>query len=147
MYLVEAEVLSKKAYANAEAVMTLLGPDAPTSQNVHFFMSTGEPYRVYFSRWTVSTWGELAASRQGRLMEPYITTLQQKNSLHLQRQGQPRIPQAFYLDGNVAALLEDGDDPDDNGEVSIPKTRDPTEDVSSRAWQRAKSRLLSIFTK
>lgn len=50
--------------------------------------------RIEFERkeiW-VETHAELKNKRPGRLLHPYLTRIQQRYALYLQRQGLPRIP-------------------------------------------------------
>ena len=53
-------------------------------------------YRVRFKNWHVTTWGEVKNFRRGRLLDPYVTLLQQRYALFSQRQGLPRLPKNFY---------------------------------------------------
>ncbi len=70
-------------------------PD-PTSEVVWVFREDGRPYRVAFKGWSEVSWLEHRPRRVGRLIEPYITQLQQRFALHFHRQGVPRLPDSFY---------------------------------------------------
>lgn len=65
-------------------------------QILHVLSETGAPYRVQFKEWRLTRWGDVASRRSGRLLEPYITQLQQKFALHFHRQGLPRLPDEFF---------------------------------------------------
>lgn len=54
------------------------------------------PYRVNFKGWTQGTWSSYSTLRKGRLLDPYITDLQQRFALHFHRQGLPRLPLEYY---------------------------------------------------
>jgi hypothetical protein len=96
--LVDAKKLSESDYATAKARDSLSrSSEATHSQVVHVFLPNGTPYRVQFKTWDVTTWGEIRSQRQGRLLDPYITLLQQKFGLHFVRQGLPRLPEEFFL--------------------------------------------------
>ena len=41
---------------------------------------------------SIKKWNEIKDNRQGRLLPPYITKIQQKYSAYIQRQGLPSIP-------------------------------------------------------
>jgi hypothetical protein len=42
---------------------------------------------------TIKKWGEIKDKRVGRILPPYINSIQQRYSLYFQRQGLPRIPE------------------------------------------------------
>ena len=58
-----------------------------------FCMHGNHTYRVKFNKLEIITWAEIKDKRIGRLLPPYITRVQQRYSLYLQRQGLPRTPQ------------------------------------------------------
>ena len=47
-----------------------------------------------FRKFRVQKFSELKDQRIGRLLHPYLTRIQQRFGLYLQRQGLPRIPEA-----------------------------------------------------
>lgn len=77
-------------------IETFLDNDKPTSQVIHLLFDRGVPYEVEFKNWEVRTWRYMKKRRRGRLLEPYVTQLQQKNALYMHRQGLPRVPVSFY---------------------------------------------------
>ncbi|MDC9701672.1 MAG: hypothetical protein PSN37_05575 [Alphaproteobacteria bacterium] len=46
-------------------------------------------------------WNSIKVNRIGRLLDPYITSIQQRYSLHQQRKGLPRIPAAAFPPGTI----------------------------------------------
>lgn len=98
MLLLKAEKMSEERYVgkSEKKVLDLLKNDSPTSEIVHLLLDTGVPYEVNFRDWEVKTWRAMKKRRRGRLLEPYITQLQQKNALYMHRQGLPRLPVEFY---------------------------------------------------
>jgi hypothetical protein len=68
----------------------------PTEEIIWVLRVDGRPYRFKFKSWNIRTWGELKEDRLGRLLDPYVTLLQQRFALHFHRQGLPRIPERFY---------------------------------------------------
>lgn len=84
----------------------LLKEDKATSQVLHLLLPSGRPYEVLFKTWDVVKWGDVKDSRRGRLIEPYITLLQQKFALYIHRQGLPTLPDGFYEDGDGGRLAE-----------------------------------------
>jgi|GEM_PF-2622440 len=75
--------------------------DCLTEDILYGLTEDGVPYKCLFKLWTVwdgEKYTEMSACRKGRLIEPYITRLQQKFALFLQRQGLPRFPDDFYSD-------------------------------------------------
>ena len=62
-------------------------------ESVAFFMNEGKSARFDFRRFHVKQFSEVRNRRIGRLLHPYLTRIQQRYGLYLQRQGLPRIPQ------------------------------------------------------
>jgi len=62
------------------------------SQSIIFSITNGKSYDLRFKDLTIETWGQLKDKRIGRLLPPYITRIQQRYALYLQRQGLPRTP-------------------------------------------------------
>lgn len=58
------------------------------------FVHDGKLMEFLFKDLLLKTWGELKAKRIGRLLPPYITHIQQRYALYLQRAGLPRIPES-----------------------------------------------------
>jgi len=62
------------------------------SQSIIFSIAEGKSFDFRFKEITIKKWSELKDSRIGRLMPPYITRIQQRYALYLQRQALPRTP-------------------------------------------------------
>lgn len=60
---------------------------------VAFSVHEGKSVRFDFRRFRVKKFSELKDKRIGRLLHPYLTNIQQRFGLYLQRQGLPRIPE------------------------------------------------------
>jgi hypothetical protein len=56
------------------------------------FINNGKILALYFKEIYTKSFNEMKEHRIGRLLPPYITRIQQRFSLYLQRQGLPRIP-------------------------------------------------------
>ncbi len=56
------------------------------------FIADGKIIRFEFYNLETIKWGSMKKYRTGRLLDPYITQIQQRYSLHQQRKGLPRIP-------------------------------------------------------
>lgn len=69
--------------------------DGPNGMLVHAMLGD-QPYAFSFRNQKVVTWGEVAANRIGRLLPPYITLLQQRNSAYLMNEGLPRVEFGLY---------------------------------------------------
>lgn len=78
----------RKQYGNFEEL---------DSQSVVFSMKDGKTYVFRFKTIVIRKWGEIKESRIGRLLPPYITRIQQRYSLYLQRQGLLRTPEIAVL--------------------------------------------------
>ena len=63
------------------------------NQSTVFSIIDGRTYDFQFKDLTVMKWPELKDKRIGRLLPPYITRMQQRYALYLQRSGLPRTPE------------------------------------------------------
>ena len=63
------------------------------AEGIVFGVCQGRSMRFDFKKLSVEKFGELKPHRVGRLLHPYLTRLQQRYALFLQRQGLPRIPE------------------------------------------------------
>ena len=59
---------------------------------IAFSLVDGRSIWFAFRKLRVMNYGELKNGREGRLLHPYLTRIQQRYALFLQRQGLPRIP-------------------------------------------------------
>ena len=63
-------------------------------ESVVFAAFESKSIRFKFKKLRVEKFGKLKKQRIGRLLHPYLTRIQQRYALFLQRQGLPRIPEA-----------------------------------------------------
>jgi len=103
MTLVRADILLDEDYRTSGQHKEALR-DYLSSHVLFVLTDSAWPYKVQFKNWTRSTWGALREERQGRLLEPYITRLQQKFALHFHRQGLPRLSDDYFLSLDEARL-------------------------------------------
>ena len=61
-------------------------------QGIVFAAAQGTAIRFKFKKLCIKRFGDLKERRIGRLLHPYLTRIQQRYALYLQRQGLPRIP-------------------------------------------------------
>jgi len=73
--------------------------DGPNGMLIHALFGDA-PYAFSFRTQRLTTWGEIAHKRIGRLLPPYITLLQQRNAAYLMNEGVPRV--SFELYGGAA---------------------------------------------
>ena len=66
--------------------------DEQDNQAIVFCMFKGNSYDFRFRDLTIRKWSEVKNARVGRLLPPYITRIQQRYALYLQRQGMQRTP-------------------------------------------------------
>lgn len=59
----------------------------------------GAMYNFKFKDLELKEWSSLKDKRIGRLLPPFITSIQQRYALYLQRQGLPRIPKMVFNSG------------------------------------------------
>ena len=67
------------------------------SQSVVFAVDQGRSILFDFGKFRVWKYSELREKRLGRLLHPYITRVQQRHALYVQRQALPRVPDAAVL--------------------------------------------------
>ncbi len=63
------------------------------SQSIVPGVNNGKIINFEFKRFSLKSYSDLKDKRIGRLIHPYITRIQQRYSLYMQRQGLPRIPE------------------------------------------------------
>ena len=63
------------------------------AEGIIFAVCEGRSVRFDFKKLSVEKFKELKQDRVGRVLHPYLTRLQQRYALFLQRQGLPRIPE------------------------------------------------------
>lgn len=61
-------------------------------ESIVFSICNGKSVRFDFRRLQIERFSELRDKRIGRLLHPYLTRIQQRYALYVQRQGLPRIP-------------------------------------------------------
>ena len=64
------------------------------SQSVVFGVAEGSSILFQFDKLRVCKYSEVRGQRVGRLLHPYVTRVQQRYALYIQRQALPRIPDA-----------------------------------------------------
>ena len=64
------------------------------NESIVFAAIEGKGVRFRFNTLRIEKFGDLKERRIGRLLHPYLTRIQQRYALFLQRQGLPRIPEA-----------------------------------------------------
>lgn len=83
----ESEIKSKGKYNNK-----LENFKENINETISFNLHEGKTIRFDFSQLEIKKFSVLKRKRVGRLIHPYITRMQQRYALYLQRQGLPRIP-------------------------------------------------------
>ena len=79
------------------------------AEGVVFGVCRGRSVRFDFKKMSVEKFGELKQHRVGRLLHPYLTRLQQRYALFLQRQGLPRIPEGAIPEPRPSRAAEEPD--------------------------------------
>lgn len=96
LVLVRADMIADEQLRGKGFENTLKNSEASHSQVLYLLTNTGRPYIVRFKNWVTGTWGDYQDLRQGRLLDPHVTQLQQKFGLYFQRQGLSKLPDEFY---------------------------------------------------
>lgn len=68
------------------------------TQSIVFPIHNGKIVDFRFKKLEIKNWGDIKSYRIGRLLPPYITKVQQRYALYIQRQGLPRIPEKALFD-------------------------------------------------
>ncbi|MCY3947720.1 MAG: hypothetical protein OXF61_00805 [Acidimicrobiaceae bacterium] len=98
MLMVEAALVEDSERSTSKALAkTLRDDDSATALLLHHIVPDDAIYRVRFKNWFVTEWHSQRDRRQGRLLDPYVTLLQQRFVQFSQRQGLPRLPDNFYM--------------------------------------------------
>ena len=63
------------------------------ADEVELYCVEGKTVRFDFRKFQVKQFSDVKDQRIGRLLHPYLTRIQQRYALYLQRQGLPRIPE------------------------------------------------------
>ena len=72
-------------------------PERPW-ESIAFCIYERRSIRFNFRKLRVKRFSDLRGQRVGRLLHPYVTRMQQRYALYLQRQGLPRIPEEAVVD-------------------------------------------------
>jgi hypothetical protein len=67
------------------------------NESIAFSIIDGKTFKFGFKNLTIKNWASIKDKRIGRLLPPYITRMQQRYALYLQRQGLLRIPDIAVL--------------------------------------------------
>ena len=67
------------------------------AESIQFPIDSGKTIRVDFKSLQIKKFSEIKSNRIGRLIHPYITRIQQRYALYLQRQGLPPIPKEAVI--------------------------------------------------
>jgi len=94
MVLLPGDLVSDNTLADAEKMKDL--ESRRESELVWVMRDDARPYRIWFRTWDTGTWGDLKGARMGRLLDPWLTQLLQRFTLHFQRQGTPHLSDDFY---------------------------------------------------
>ena len=98
MFMVRASRVKDSDLSSKTAIRKTIrkSRDLVTEVLLHHLVPEDAMYVVRFKDWSVTTWGAVRNQRRGRLLDPYITLLQQRNALFAQRQGLPNLPTNFH---------------------------------------------------
>ena len=92
LYCIEGKTMTPEQVE--ELFMTEYGTfNEQENQAIVFGIHDGKTIRFKFRKLVLRKFSEIKNNRIGRIIHPYITRIQQRYALYLQRQGLPRIPQ------------------------------------------------------
>ena len=93
LYCIEGEAMSDEELKDSHQVR--LGQfEEKIGESIAFSIHERKSVRFRFRKLRIKRFAELKSQRIGRLLHPYLTRIQQRYALYLQRQGLPRIPEA-----------------------------------------------------
>ena len=76
------------------------------NESIVFAAIEGKGVRFRFNTLRIEKFGDLKDRRIGRLLHPYLTRIQQRYALFLQRQGLPRVPEAAISPESSAEIVD-----------------------------------------
>jgi len=93
------------------------------------FIDNGKIIEFLFRDLKQLKWKDWKEKRIGRLLPPYITRIQQRYALYLQRQGLPRIPEVVVFGNSIIEKTTEFTDDSEiaNSSISETQTTEPTE--------------------
>ena len=97
LYLLKGSKISIKKGKKLYNKLYGLFPENET-QSIIFPINEGEILDFRFKTLKILKWSEIKDKRIGRLLPPYITKIQQRYALYMQRQGLPKIPKEAIFD-------------------------------------------------
>lgn len=90
LYCIEGQKMSERAVWKSYKEGHF---DEKIWESISFSLHAGKSVRFNFQNFDKRTFSDIKDKRVGRLIHPYITRIQQRYALYLQRQGLPRIPE------------------------------------------------------
>lgn len=93
LYCLEGEAMSDEELK--DSYRGRLGQfEEHVGESIAFSIHERKSVRFRFKKLRIKRFADIKSQRIGRLLHPYITRIQQRYALYLQRQGLPRIPEA-----------------------------------------------------
>lgn len=93
LYLIKGSVLIQNDNGKIKDVSFNKGEYIEkANQSIVPFIDGGKILEFLYRDLTIMKWNDIKDKRVGRLLPPYITKIQQKYALYMQRQGLPKIP-------------------------------------------------------
>ena len=99
LYILECTELTNKTHPKITGTYNkkLKNFKETIAEAIQFPIDGGKTIRVDFKSLQIKKFSDLKSKRIGRLIHPYITRIQQRYALYLQRQGLPPIPQEAVI--------------------------------------------------
>ena len=98
LYCIEGEAMSDEELKGS--YQGRLGQfEEHVGESIAFSVHERKSVRFRFKKLRIKRFAEIKDHRIGRLLHPYLTRIQQRYALYLQRQGLPRIPEAAVPPG------------------------------------------------
>lgn len=98
LYCIKGQEIGKQKIKNGKYSERNGNFNETINESILFDLHKGKTIRFDFSKLEIEKFSVLKEKRVGRLIHPYITRMQQRYALYLQRQGLPRIPQEAVED-------------------------------------------------
>lgn len=99
LYLLKGNVVDE-SNINSESddrIVFYKGEFQEKNNNCYVGFINGKILQISLRKLTIKKWKEIKSNRQGRLLPPFITKIQQKYSAYIQRQGLPSIPKQAIM--------------------------------------------------
>ena len=96
MILLPCVMVDAADYSSSDKLKRFVKRTEATRELLWVLQEDGQPFWVDFKGWRLGQWRHYKVRRVGRLLDPYVSVLQERFGLHIHRTGTPRLPNGYY---------------------------------------------------